>query len=146
MDEILAIAARNNLVVIEDAAQAIGATWRERKAGTLGHAGVFSFQQSKNIMTGEGGMICTHDPEIARGARLISNHGEVAFDNSPDPSDMANMVGFNFRLPELCAALGRAQLRKLDTVNAWRIRNADILREELSNITGISLPPSSAAW
>lgn len=142
MAEILAIAARNNLVVIEDAAQAIGATWGERKAGTLGHAGVFSFQQSKNIMTGEGGMICTRDPEIARRARLILNHGEVAFDDASDSASMENMVGFNFRMPELCAALGRAQLRKLDTVNAWRIRNADVLREELSDITGISLPPS----
>jgi perosamine synthetase len=142
MDSILAIAKRHNLIVIEDAAQAIGATWRGRMVGTLGQAGVFSFQQSKNIMTGEGGMICTHDPEIARGARLISNHGEVVFDDSSDPSDMVNMVGFNFRLPELCAALGRAQLQKLRHVNNWRIRNADILCEELQNIPGLRLPPS----
>ena len=142
MDAIEAIARQHNLAVVEDSAQAIGATWRGRKTGTIGNAGVFSFQQSKNIMTGEGGMICTRDPEIARRCRLILNHGEVVFDDNSDPADMVNMVGFNFRLPELCAALGRAQLKKLAAVNAWRTRNADILRAELADIAGISLPPS----
>jgi perosamine synthetase len=142
MDAICKIAEEFGLAVVEDAAQAIGATWRGRKAGTIGNAGIFSFQQSKNIMTGEGGMICTRDAEIARRCRLILNHGEVVFDDESAPSDMVNMVGFNFRLPELCAALGRAQLRKLEAVNDWRARNADILRAELDGIHGISLPPS----
>jgi dTDP-4-amino-4,6-dideoxygalactose transaminase len=142
MDAILAIARRHNLVVIEDAAQAIGASWNGRKAGTLGNAGVFSFQQSKNIMTGEGGMIVTDDPEIARRCRLIINHGEVAFDDRHSAEDLANIVGCNFRMPELCAAVGRAQLRKLDTVNAWRTRNADVLQSELAELPGLRLPPS----
>jgi dTDP-4-amino-4,6-dideoxygalactose transaminase len=142
MDAIQAVARKHNLAVVEDAAQAIGATWHGRKAGTIGNAGVFSFQQSKNIMTGEGGMIVTNNPEVARRCRLIINHGEVVFDDNSDPADMVNMVGFNFRLPELCAALGRAQLRKLEAVNNWRTRNADVLREELSGIPGIQLPPS----
>jgi len=142
MDAIMAIARKHKLAVVEDAAQAIGATWRRRKVGTLGDAGVFSFQQSKNIMTGEGGMIVTSDAEIARRCRLIINHGEVVFDDDSEPADMVNMVGFNFRLPELCAALGRAQLRKLDKVNTWRTRNADVLRQELAGIAGIRLPPS----
>jgi perosamine synthetase len=145
MDAIGAIAERHKLVVIEDAAQAIGATWRGRKTGTIGNAGIFSFQQSKNIMTGEGGMICTRDPEIARRCRLILNHGEVVFDDSSDPADMINMVGFNFRMPELCAALGRAQLRKLDRVNIWRTENADLLRKELEGLPGLRLPPSQRA-
>lgn len=142
MDAILETARVHGLKVIEDTAQAIGATWKGAKAGTLGDAGVFSFQQSKNIMTGEGGMIVTRDAEVARRCRLILNHGEVVFDDNSDPADMVNMVGFNFRLPELCAALGRAQLRKLDSVNAWRARNADILRRELDGLAGITLPPS----
>jgi dTDP-4-amino-4,6-dideoxygalactose transaminase len=142
LDAILDIAKRHRLAVVEDAAQAIGATWRGRKVGTVGQAGIFSFQQSKNIMTGEGGMICTDDPEIARRCRLILNHGEVVFDDASEPADMVNMVGFNFRMPELCAALGRAQLHKLEAVNAWRTRNADILRKELSGVAGLSLPPS----
>ena len=142
MDAILATARRHKLVVIEDAAQAIGASWNGRKAGTLGNAGVFSFQQSKNIMTGEGGMIVTDDPEIARRCRLIINHGEVAFDDGHSAEDLTNIVGCNFRMPELCAAVGRAQLRKLETVNAWRTRNADVLRHELAGLPGLRLPPS----
>jgi perosamine synthetase len=145
MDAINAIAKRHGLVVIEDAAQALGATWNGRKTGTLGDAGVFSFQQSKNIMTGEGGMIITSNPEIAKRARLILNHGELVFDDSATVDDLANVVGSNYRLPELCAALGRAQLKKLGTVNAWRTRNADVLRQELHGIKGIVLPPCQRA-
>ncbi|MFN0042027.1 MAG: DegT/DnrJ/EryC1/StrS family aminotransferase [Alphaproteobacteria bacterium] len=140
MDAILAIARRHDLRVIEDAAQCIGATYRGRKAGALGDAGVFSFQQSKNIMTGEGGMIVTRDPEIARRARLIINHGEVIFDDNHRPEDLANMVGLNLRLPELCAAVGRAQLPKLEAVNAWRTKNAERLRRGLSGMPGLRLP------
>ena len=142
MDGLRALAARHNLKLIEDAAQAIGATWGGARAGSLGDAGVFSFQQSKNIMTGEGGMIITHDGEIARRARLILNHGEALLNMDDDPDDVANVVGFNFRMPELCAALGRAQLAKLDRVNDWRTRNADVLRQELHGIAGLRLPPS----
>lgn len=142
MDALLALAEDYGLAVIEDAAQAPGATWGGRMAGTLGTAGVFSFQQSKNIMTGEGGMIVTHDPEVARRCRLIVNHGEVVFDENCEPETLVNIVGCNFRMPELCAAVGRAQLRKLDAVNAWRTRNADVLRAEFEDIPGLRLPPS----
>ena len=138
MDALRSIAERHGLALIEDAAQAPGATWRGAAAGTLGDAGVFSFQQSKNIMTGEGGMIVTRDADIARRARLILNHGEVAFDETAETADLANIIGLNARLPELSAALGRAQLAKLDTVNDWRTRNADILRRELANLPGLA--------
>ncbi len=138
MDALLDIAERHGLMVIEDAAQAPGAHWRDARAGTLGNAGVFSFQQSKNIMTGEGGMIVTRDAEIARRARLILNHGEVAFDDAASARDLANIIGLNARLPELSAALGRAQLAKLDMVNDWRTRNADTLRQELANLPGLA--------
>src|SRR5258708_1365128 len=103
------IARRHDLKIIEDAAQAIGAMWGNRRAGAVGDAGIFSFQQSKNIMTGEGGMIITRDPEIAARARLILNHGEVVFGDDATDDDLANIVGLNFLLPELCAAVGRAQ-------------------------------------
>lgn len=140
MDRIADIADRHGLVVIEDTAQAPGAKWRGRYAGTIGKAGVFSFQQSKNIMTGEGGMIITDDPEVARKCRLISNHGEIAMQDSNSDADLENVVGCNFRMPELCAALGRAQLGKLDQVNAWRNRNANFLIERLSGTLGL-VPP-----
>lgn len=142
MDALADIARRHGLRIIEDACQAIGASWRGRKTGTIGDAGVFSFQQSKNIMTGEGGMIITDDPEIAKRCRLILNHGELYFDERHTADDLANVIGFNFRMPELCAAVGRAQVAKLDAVNEWRTRNADILSEELQGIPGLRLPPS----
>lgn len=145
MDAIMAIARRHKLKVIEDAAQAIGAMWGNRRAGAIGDAGVFSFQQSKNIMTGEGGMIITRDPDLAARARLILNHGELTFGDDATEAELANVIGFNFRMPELCAAVGRAQIEKLDRVNEWRTRNADFLRRELSGLHGIAVAPSQRA-
>jgi dTDP-4-amino-4,6-dideoxygalactose transaminase len=139
------IARSHNLKIVEDAAQAIGARHGGIRAGAIGDAGVFSFQQSKNIMTGEGGIIITRDPDIARRARLIVNHGELQFGDNASDEDLANVVGFNFRLPELCAAVGRAQLRKLHTVNEWRIRNFRVLQEELSNLPGLRVAQPSPA-
>lgn len=134
------IAARHGLRIIEDAAQAPGTRYRGREVGTIGDAGVFSFQQSKNIMTGEGGMIVTDDAEIAARARLILNHGETVMEDHHTDAELANIVGCNFRMPELCAAVGRAQLAKLDTVNEWRNRNYRILEERLGRLPGLTAP------
>lgn len=140
MDTIMRIARARGLRVIEDCAQAPGTKYRGDFVGTIGDAGVFSFQQSKNMMTGEGGMIVTRDPEIARKCRLISNHGECVMKDSHSDDDLANVVGMNYRMPELCAALGRAQLAKLDAVNRWRNDNADYLVERISKIRGFKPP------
>jgi len=140
MAQIMDIANRHHLKVIEDCAQAPGAKWRGKFVGSIGNAGVFSFQQSKNIMTGEGGMITTNDPEIARKCRLISNHGEMVMQDSNTDEELLNIVGCNFRMPELCAALGRAQLKKLDRVNAWRNENARLLIDEIGRIPGFTSP------
>jgi len=140
MDAIMEIATVHGLAVIEDAAQAIGAKWNDRFAGTLGDCGVFSFQQSKNIMTGEGGMIVTRSSEVARRARLLVNHGEVAFEDDATDEELFNTIGFNFRMPELCAALGRAQIRKLNAVNTWRSQNSEILSDGLKGLPGVVLP------
>ena len=139
MEALGTIARRHDLKIIEDAAQAIGASWRGTRAGAIGDAGVFSFQQSKNMMTGEGGMIVTHDPEVARRARLLINHGEVVFEDHHEPADLSNALGVNFRMPELCAAVGRAQLRKLDAINRWRADNARLLRDGLADMSGLRL-------
>ena len=136
----LNIADRHGLKIIEDAAQAPGTRWRGQYVGTVGDAGVFSFQQSKNIMTGEGGMIVTNDPEIAARARRILNHGETVIRDDHSDSDIVNGVGFNFRMPELCAAVGRAQLKKLDRVNAWRDQNYRILADGLGQLPGLTAP------
>jgi perosamine synthetase len=145
MDRVMQVARRHGLKVVEDACQAIGADLHGVKAGAIGDAGVFSFQQSKNIMTGEGGMIITSDADVARRARLIVNHGELQFDDAASDDDLANVVGFNFRMPELCAAVGRAQLQRLNDVNEWRLRNYHVLRQELSNLPGLRVASLSPA-
>jgi dTDP-4-amino-4,6-dideoxygalactose transaminase len=140
MQNILRIAERHNLKVIEDCAQAPGSKWRGQWVGTLGDAGIFSFQQSKNITTGEGGMIITNNSEIAYKCRLISNHGEVVMKETASDQQLTNVVGCNFRMTELSAAVGVAQLRKLDKVNAWRNRNAQFLVQELADVPGFTPP------
>ena len=140
MDAIMAIARKHNLRVIEDAAQAPGTTYRDLYVGTIGDMGVYSFQETKNIMTGEGGMIVTNDPSLARKARLIRNHGESIPDDSWDDASLVNLVGFNFRMKELTAALGISQLEKLDENNRVRTNNALFLKEELQGLPGITLP------
>ena len=139
MDALLDIAERHGLMVIEDAAQAPGAHWRDARAGTLGNAGVFSFQQSKNIMTGEGGMIVTRDAEIARRARLILNHGEVAFDDAASARDLANIIGLNARLPELSAALGRATFRPYLTDDMTGAQIGGALKNVMAIAAGIAI-------
>lgn len=137
MDKLLKIARRHKLIVIEDASQAPGSKWKNKFAGTIGHAGVFSFQQSKNIMTGEGGMIVTNDPFIAKKCRLISNHGEVVMELASSKNELKNIVGSNFRMPEICAAIGIAQLSKIERINSWRNKNATYLINRLKKIAGL---------
>lgn len=138
MKKILNIAKKYKLFVIEDVAQAPGCKIGKKFAGTFGDVGVFSFQQSKNIMTGEGGMIITKNVNVAVKARLIINHGEVYFNNKSKKIDMVNVIGQNFRMTELSAALGIAQLKKLDFVNNWRLKNYNFLKSKIKKIEGLS--------
>jgi perosamine synthetase len=140
MEKILAIAQKNNLVVIEDCAQAPGTMYKGEYVGTIGNLGVFSFQETKNITTGEGGMVITKDPGLAKKVRLIRNHGESIPDNSWDDQMLVNLVGMNFRMTELTAALGVAQLIKLDENNRVRTENAHLLVDQLKDIPGLSVP------
>lgn len=107
MNAIMKIANDNRLYVIEDAAQSIGATYDGRRVGTIGDIGVFSFNQSKHINTGEGGMLITDNELLATKVRAIRNHGEVS-----DPT--LRMVGYNYRLPEIEAYLAYDQFQGLD--------------------------------
>lgn len=138
MDAIMSIARERGLPVIEDCAQAPGVRYRGRLVGTIGDAGVFSFQETKNMMTGEGGMIITRDPALARKCRLIRNHGEVVADDASPREDL--IVGFNFRMTELTAALGIEQLKKLPGNNAARNANARFLQERLQRLPGLIMP------
>ena len=126
MDEIAAIADRHGLAVIEDAAQSHGAAIGERKSGTWG-AGVFSFYPTKNMTTGEGGMITTADAELADRLRLLREHGmRVRYHH--------DIVGYNFRMTDLAASIGLAQLPMLPGYNARRREIASRYDRELRGV------------
>ena len=131
MDAIMRIAAEHQLVVVEDACQAIGVTWRGRRVGSIGHAGVFSFQQNKNIQSGEGGAVLTSDPQVDARARMYHDVGSYIREgrvSGPEPP----LVGVNYRMPELAAAILRPQLAALDRKLArMRARRAEAI-ERLS--------------
>lgn len=139
MDSIMCIAAKYRLKVIEDCAQAPGTKYKGKFAGSIGDLGVFSFQETKNITTGEGGMLITNNIELAKRARLIRNHGESVPDISWSDESLDNLVGMNFRMTELSAALGVAQLKKLDKNNKERLKNYQYLYEGLRDILGLTV-------
>ncbi len=142
MDRINAIARKHRLVVIEDVAQAPGSKYKGRWAGSHSDASVFSFQETKNMMTGEGGMILTNKPALARKCRLIRNHGEFAMASDQPLDELVNVVGCNFRMTELTAAVGVAQLKKLKSRNDWRNDNAAYLEERLSKLPWLRFNPA----
>lgn len=140
MDEISKIAKKHDLVIIEDCAQAPGAMYKNRLVGTLGDIGVFSFNQHKTITTGEGGFIITDDEKMALKMRLIRNHGEAVVEDMGLGDEYANIIGYNYRLTELEAAVGIIQFSRLDRLNRQRIRLAEYLMKSLSKIDGLILP------
>jgi dTDP-4-amino-4,6-dideoxygalactose transaminase len=124
MNAIESIARTRDVAIIEDAAQAIGATWQGQKAGSFGTA-CFSFYGTKNITTGEGGMVTTNDAALAQRMRVLRNQGE-------EERYRTDVLGGNYRMTEMQAALGKSQLKKLDTWNKQRRTNADILSSRLN--------------
>jgi dTDP-4-amino-4,6-dideoxygalactose transaminase len=140
MDELQDIAGRHKLRVIEDCAQAPGATYRGRKVGTIADCGVFSFQESKNLMTGEGGMLITNDPVIADIAQLMRNHGEAVVPSAESRTYKAEILGWNYRMTEFEAALGLVQLHNLAEQNRARQHLAAHLTKALKDVPGIRVP------
>jgi len=132
MKSIMEIADEHDLIVIEDACQAHGAEFDGKKAGSFG-TGTFSFYPTKNMTTGEGGMITTDDKIVAERARMIRSHGSKQ-------RYFHEMLGYNMRMTDISAAIGLVQLRKLDDFNEARIRNAAYLSKKLDDINGITLP------
>jgi dTDP-4-amino-4,6-dideoxygalactose transaminase len=132
MDEIMAIAAKHRLSVIEDACQAHGAAIGGRKCGAF-DIGCFSFYPTKNMTTSEGGIVTTNDTMVAERARMIRSHGsKVRYYHE--------MLGFNLRMTDISAAIGLAQLKHIDHYDDMRIANALRLNEKLSGIDGIVTP------
>lgn len=126
MDALQAIADKHHLAIIEDACQAVGATYNGKVAGSFG-TGAFSLYATKNVMSGEGGMITTNDDTVAEQCRLIRNHGMKR-------RYYHEMVGYNFRMSDLHAAIGLAQMDRLGKFTQARIHNAHYLNANLSSV------------
>lgn len=140
LQELRSLADEKGIYLIEDAAQAPLATENGRCAGTIGHIGVFSLNYHKHIHTGEGGICCTDDDDLALRLRAIRNHGE----NIVEPlgiHDATNMVGFNFRLTEIGAAIGIEQLKKIDHLVTERETIGSRLSDSVKGLLGL-IPPS----
>ena len=134
MGPILKLAKKYGLYVIEDAAEAHGAEYKGKKVGCLGNAGCFSFYGNKIITTGEGGMVVTNDKAIASKARLLVNHAHATH------RFLHNHIGFSYRLTNLQAAIGVAQMEHIDELIESRIKNAQLYNKILKGL-GITLPP-----
>ncbi len=133
MDPIMEISKEHDLKVIEDACQAHGAKYKGKGVGAIGDAACFSFYPTKNMTTGEGGMITTNSDQIAESARLLRNHGQTKrYEHSA--------VGYNFRMTNIHAAIGIVQLEKLPGFNANRRKNAAFFTEHLNGLPGIQTP------
>jgi perosamine synthetase len=127
------IAEDHNLYLIEDACQAHGAEYKNQKVGSFGDVAVFSFYPTKNMTTGEGGMITTNNKEIKRKAEILRNHGQTK-------KYLHEELGHNMRMTNIAAAIGRVQLKKLDEFNNKRVSNAEKLTNTIKNIDGLTPP------
>jgi perosamine synthetase len=133
LDELNALALPRRLAVIEDAAEAHGAQYHGRPVGGIGIAAMFSFTPTKNITTGEGGIVTTNDGGLAERLRLLRNHGQTALYQH-------ETLGFNWRMTELQAAMGLVQLSKLDNILRRKAGNARRLNDLLRAVPGLSPP------
>ena len=139
LDRLIPLCDKNKLVLIEDCAHAHGAAWNEQRVGSFGAVGSFSFQASKNMTAGEGGILITNDPELAERARSISNQGRRtggAWYEHPSLGTNARITGFQ-------AALLLNQLKRLPEQLATRMERATFLRRKLENIKGLTPSPVS---
>jgi perosamine synthetase len=136
MGAIIEIASKHNLYIIEDVAEAHGAEYKGRKVGSFGHISCFSFYGNKIITTGEGGMCLTNDEELANKMRILRDHGM-----NPKKRYWHDVIGFNYRMTNLQAAIGLAQLSKIGRFIEKKRKIAKIYAEELSSLEGILLHP-----
>lgn len=137
MDAMARVAAKHDVVVIEDAAQAHGATYKGQRVGSFGTASTFSFYATKNMATGEGGMVVTDCDDVAAHVRSMVNHGRVGHYEH-------DIVGYNYRLTDVAAAMGVVQLAKLEQMNRARRKNAARLDAALAAADGVTRPVEPA--
>ena len=133
VEELKRIAEKHGLFLIEDAAQAHGAKLGDLSAGSVGDFSAFSFYPTKNMTTGEGGMITTNNSDLDRSSRLLRNQGMIQrYQNE--------VVGFNNRMTEINAAIGLVQLTKIDSLNSKRVVNASHLSSGVQDVAGVEVP------
>lgn len=142
LNEIMAIAKEHNLYVIEDAAQSPGAKYHDHFVGTVADIGVYSLNVHKHIQTGEGGVCVTNNSILAERIHLIRNHGEVVVEGK-ETANISNIIGFNFRLTEIQAAMAKIQLERIEELINPIITNGNKLTEGVSGLEGLK-PPSVA--
>lgn len=142
MDEILDMAKTHNLMVIEDCAHALGAKFKGKSVGALGNTGCFSFYPIKQITTCEGGMLTTNDESVAKKARLLRAFGidQSAWKRKKSGVYDVPVLGYNYRMTDVEAAIGLAQLKKAEPMLEKRIKNAAFLTKLLSGLKGVKLP------
>lgn len=133
MQRITQIAQKYDAKIVEDCAQAHGAAINGRKVGSFGNVAVFSFYPTKNMTTGEGGMVVTDDEEVMERCRKLINHGRTG-------RYLHDTLGYNYRMTNIAAAIGLVQLSKLDELNKRRIANAQYLSERLSVLDWLEVP------
>lgn len=137
LDALKALCDQHGLILLEDACQSIGGTYKGKHLGTIGHAGTFSFDFVKMITCGEGGVVMTNDQTVYTKCDAFTDHGHdhLGVDRG---ADLHPFLGYNFRISELHAAVGLAQIRKLDTFLAIQRKNNQILRSYMEQVPGIS--------
>ena len=137
MDAIMEVVTKNNLTLVEDAGQALGAFYKGKSVGLFGKSGAFSFDFFKITTAGEGGVFITDDEQVYKYADSFSDHGHDHVGDNRG-MDQHPVLGFNYRISELHAAVGLAQMRRLDDVIKLSLRNKAIIKNILSSIDGVS--------
>lgn len=148
LDTLLALGEKHGVAVIEDAAEAVGSSWRGRRAGSIGRFGSFSFHGTKTITTGEGGMFVTNDDTLYERVLTLSNHGRA---RGQTRQFWPDMLGYKFKMSNLQAAVGCAQLARIDELTARKRQILANYRQLLAGVTGVELNPEppdgvNGAW
>lgn len=141
MDKLLSIGKAHGIPVVEDAAEAIGSVYHGKKAGSMGAFGAFSFHGTKTLTTGEGGMFVTNDSELYERVLTLSNHGRARGQSKQFCPDM---VGFKYKMSNIQAAIGCAQVERIDALIARKREILRLYRSHLEGISGVSLNPEPA--
>lgn len=137
LDTLVAICKEHKLILLEDACQSIGASYKGKAIGTIGHAGTFSFDFVKTMTCGEGGAVLTNDKEVFYKCDGYSDHGHDHL-GADRGADLHPFIGYNYRISELHAAVGLAQIRKIDKIVAIQRRTHSMLKEALTQVPEVS--------